>query len=73
MAAKSTKKARQEAPPEDDFDDDSEYDSDDAEIEVPEPLANDPAGSHRRDWRDVERYREARELRRLMEDDLDDL
>lgn len=31
-----------------------------------------PAGVKSRDWRDVEKYREQRELRRMIGDDIDD-
>jgi hypothetical protein len=37
--------------------------------DVPEIQANE--GDERRDWRDVEKYREARDLRRLVDEDLE--
>ncbi|TAM11551.1 MAG: hypothetical protein EPN72_10765 [Nevskiaceae bacterium] len=48
-------------------------DGDGEEIDIPEPTATSTAGEHRRDWRDVERYLERRELRKQVGDDLDDL
>ncbi len=56
------------------FDDSMAFDTDDGgddpgipEPDVPEP----PPQSKSRDWRDVERYKELRSLRRLVGDDLD--
>ncbi|SFF62278.1 hypothetical protein SAMN04488120_11347 [Fontimonas thermophila] len=39
-------------------------------LSVEEPIAS-PATTKLRDWRDVEKYKEERELRRLVDDDLD--
>lgn len=75
MARKPTKKSKdQQAPGHDDFDDDeAEFSSEENTVEVPEPAAGpDPATERRRDWRDVEKYREERELRKLVRDDLDE-
>lgn len=57
----------------DDFDDDFDDDDvdDDGDVIV-EPDTPDNGRLHRgRDWRDIERYREERELRALIDDDLD--
>ncbi|HEX7380577.1 MAG TPA: hypothetical protein VF265_00320 [Nevskiaceae bacterium] len=74
MARKPTKKSKDEqAPARDDFDDDeAEFSSDDNAVDVPEPVGPDPATERRRDWRDVEKYREERELHKLVRDDLDE-
>lgn len=69
------RKARKSSSPstdndDDDFDDlpeDSDDEGDDADYE-PEVRASDVK---MRDWRDVERYKEMRELRQLVDDDLD--
>ena len=74
MARKSKKAAAKPAPKasdnNDDFDDlaDDDLDSDGDEIDVEEP----PVPTVKsRDWRDVERLKEERRLRSLIEDDLD--
>ncbi|MDE2149368.1 MAG: hypothetical protein KGJ55_05955 [Gammaproteobacteria bacterium] len=71
MAGKSGKKAQPQAKPLDEFDDDGGS----FEEEVPNLDADETAALavRSRDWRDVEKYREIRELRRLIGDDFDDL
>ena len=70
MARKSKKSS---SPPpdqdDDDFDDMSDNDGDSDESVDYEPEMR--AGEKLRDWRDVERYKEMRELRHLVDDDLD--
>lgn len=72
MPRKSKKAAAQPpAPkPESSFDDlDEDEDGDDGEspaLDVPPPPLN-----KQRDWRDVEKLKEERRLRRLIDDDLD--
>lgn len=74
MARRSKKAAAKPAPKasdnNDDFDDlaDDDLDSDGDEIDVEEPPV---ATVKSRDWRDVERLKEERRLRSLIEDDLD--
>lgn len=71
MARKSRKNSSPPADEDDsDFDelsDDNDEDSDDVDYE-PEVRAS---GEKLRDWRDVERYKEMRELRHLVDDDFD--
>lgn len=55
------------------LDDDLDWDSGDddslsSEVDMSAPRR--PQVQRQRDWRDLERYREERELRKLMEDDL---
>lgn len=47
------------------------WDEEAAELESDEPGAR-PGDGRCRDWRDVERYREERALRKLIEDDFGD-
>lgn len=55
----------------DDFEDDFDEDFDSLAHALGEPEHPDGRPPHRgRDWRDIERYREARELRALIDDDL---
>lgn len=66
-------KPKQTPPPEPSKDfDENPIDSDSLEDEAPtpEPEAS-PQGGKLRDWRDVERYKEMRRLRRLVDDELD--
>lgn len=53
----------------DDISDDGDGDEEDYDFEREERLSLMKA----RDWRDVERYKEMRELRELVGDDLDDM
>ena len=58
----------------DDFEDDDTATLDDAEDldgdeEIPD-IEPEPPRARGRDWRDIERYREERELRALIDDDL---
>lgn len=70
MPRKPKPKPQAEAPKS--FDDVTPFDSEagDEDPAVPEP---EEVGveSRSRDWRDVERYKEMRQLRRLVDDDLD--
>lgn len=71
MAAKPGKKPQPPAKPFDEFEDEAEG----FEEEVPN-IDGKPAPApavRSRDWRDVEKYREMRELRKLVGDDLEDL
>jgi hypothetical protein len=74
MAGRPGKKSQTQQPskPFDEFADDAEGFEED--VPAVDPKA-DPAapGNRSRDWRDVEKYREQRELRRIIGDDLDDL
>ncbi|HEU0197607.1 MAG TPA: hypothetical protein VFQ88_10385 [Nevskiaceae bacterium] len=75
MAAKSTKKSKEKpAATEEEYDDpeDADFESDEPDLEVPDATAADPSALRSRDWRDVEKYREQRELRKLVDDDFDD-
>lgn len=56
------------------FDDAVPFDADDGGDDpgIPEPDVPEPVSQSRsRDWRDVERYKEMRTLRRLVGDELD--
>lgn len=56
------------------FDESVPFDADDGgdDTGIIEPDVPDPAGQAKsRDWRDVERYKEMRRLRKLVGDDLD--
>lgn len=71
MAKKAKPKAQAEPSKSyDDFVDDADAVEDDQEAL---DALNAELASKSRDWRDVERYREARELKRLVGDDLEDL
>lgn len=72
MARKPKQKPQPESP-KSNFEDGAPFDPDATEedvgaIEAAEPPA---ASSKSRDWRDVEKYKEMRLLRRLVDDDLD--
>lgn len=69
-AGKKAQAAQPASKPFDEFVDDSEGFEDD----VP-GVDSKPNGSNARsrDWRDVEKYREQRELKRMIGEDLDDL
>ena len=69
MAGKSGKKGQAQTKTFDEFDDDADsFDDDVPNInEKDEP----PPAVRARDWRDVEKYREMRELKKLVGDDLD--
>ena len=54
----------------DEFPDDSESTEDDASSTI-EPTEVAASNARARDWRDVERLKEMRELRRMVGDDLD--
>ena len=71
MAGRPSKKAKEAkaqaeaaAKTYDDFAGDDSYSDD-----VPTP--GDAGGEPRRDWRDVEKYREARDLKKLVDEDLE--
>lgn len=52
------------------------WEDDAADVDADDALPGNEAGGKSRDWRDVERYREERALRKLIEDefaDFDDL
>lgn len=71
MAAKKKPVQRSDYEDDDDFEvtDDDWKDGDDTEVDAARGAV--PPGVRLRDWRDVERFREERELKRLMrEDDL---
>ena len=73
MARKPKKQAPQPEPAKsfDEFVEDSDsLDDDPAIIEV-EPIITAP--TKQRDWRDVEKLKEDRRLRQMVDDDLDDL
>jgi hypothetical protein len=73
MAAKKKAPAKPEFESFDDSDDAVEESWDGETVDIDEPTRGGavPPGVKLRDWRDVERYREERELRKLIEDDLD--
>lgn len=73
MAAKKKTPAKTEFEGFDDADDvvEDSWDGDTAELEPAARASGAPPGVRLRDWRDVERYREDRELRRLLGDDLE--
>lgn len=69
MAGRPGKKAAQQPKPFDEFADEAETFDDDAPNVDPKSAL--PPGT-RRDWRDVEKFREERELRKLIGEDFDD-
>ena len=70
MARKPKQKPQPEAPKS--FDDSAPFESEggDEDVSVIEP-DDPPVDTRMRDWRDVERYKEMRQLRKLVDDDLD--
>jgi hypothetical protein len=72
MAGRPGKKPQQQQPPKPPFDEFSE-DQEGFDDDVPQLDAkgNPIPGSRSRDWRDVEKYREQRELKKLIGEDLD--
>jgi hypothetical protein len=64
------KPAAKPAEKNEDYDDmpDDDLDSDGDEIDIDEPI---PPAIKTRDWRDVERLKEERRLKSLIDDDLD--
>jgi hypothetical protein len=73
MAGRSGKKSQAQQPTKsfDEFADDAEgFEEDVPGVDAKAPQS---ASARTRDWRDVEKYREQRELKRLIGDDLDDL
>lgn len=83
-STKASRKPADTPPPSDDLDEldiddesdgaaDFEPDDDGEDIDIPEPEVVVPTDEHRRDWRDVERYLEKRELRKLVGDELEDI
>jgi hypothetical protein len=70
MPRKSKKAQPQPEAPKsyDEFVDDAESIDDDASVD---PAAAMPGNLKSRDWRDVERFKEERALRRVIDDDLD--
>lgn len=73
MAAKKKTPAKAEFEGFDDAEDTVEesWDGDAPDLDAAARGGHTPPGVRLRDWRDVERYREERELRRLLGDDLD--
>ncbi len=70
MARKPKQKPQAEAPKS--FEEVAPFESDSVDDEVADIEPEAPtADSKSRDWRDVERYKEMRMLRRLVDDDLD--
>lgn len=74
MPRKSKKQVKQQQPEApksyDEFADDSEVDDEEiinVDIDIP------PPAEKLRDWRDVEKLKEERQLRQLVDDDIDDL
>jgi hypothetical protein len=70
-AGKKAQAAQQANKPFDEFADDAEGFEDD--VPAVDAKGNPAPGGRSRDWRDVEKYREQRELKRLIGDDIDDL
>jgi len=70
-AGKKAQAAQQTNKPFDEFADDAESFEDD--VPAVDAKGNPSPGARSRDWRDVEKYREQRELKRLIGDDIDDL
>jgi hypothetical protein len=72
MARKPKQKPQTESP-KTNFEEGAPFDPDATEEDVPAIDAAEPssANSKSRDWRDVEKYKEMRLLRRLVDDDLD--
>lgn len=70
MARKPKQKPQAEAPKS--FDEVVPFDSESGDEEAPDIEPETPGHDGKsRDWRDVERYKEMRLLRRLVDDDLD--
>ncbi|MCX7061710.1 MAG: hypothetical protein QE272_03785 [Nevskia sp.] len=69
MAGRPGKKAQPPPKPFDEFADETDGFDDDAPAVDPKAVA---VASARRDWRDVEKFREERELRKLIGEDFDD-
>lgn len=69
MAGRPGKKAAQQPKPFDEFADEADTFDDDAPAVDAKGM---PIPSARRDWRDVEKFREERELRKLIGEDFDD-
>jgi len=74
MAGRPGKKAQQPQPAKPAFDELAE-ESEGFEEDVPavDAKGNPIPGLRSRDWRDVEKYREIRELKKLIGEDVDDL
>ena len=71
MARKPKQKPQAESP-KNNFEEGAPFDPDAAEEDVPSiEEETSSASSKSRDWRDVEKYKEMRLLRRLVDDDLD--
>jgi hypothetical protein len=72
MAGRPAKKAQPQPKPFDEFAEEGEgFEDDVAAVDAKgNPL---PPGRPSRDWRDVEKFREDRELKKLIGEDLDDL
>lgn len=69
MAGRPGKKAAPPPKPFDEFADDTEaFDDDTPAVDA----KGNPVPGARRDWRDVEKFREDRELRKLIGEDFDD-
>lgn len=64
----ASRKAAEADDYDDDFDDNDDVDTDD---DAEEPDFEVPVTHRGRDWRDIERYREQRALRALIDDDLE--
>lgn len=71
MAGRPGKKAQPQPKPFDEFAEDSEGFEDD--VAAVDAKGNPVPGRPSRDWRDVEKFREDRELKKLIGEDLDDL
>lgn len=70
MAAKKKSSSDYDGFEDDDNDADDDFDSDFDDSDE-EASSSDPSAMRGRDWRDIERFREERELRKLIDDDLD--
>jgi hypothetical protein len=72
MARKPKQKPQAESP-KSNFEEGAPFDPDATEEDVPAIEAAEPpsASAKSRDWRDVEKYKEMRLLRRMVDDDLD--
>lgn len=71
MAGRPGKKPQPQPKPFDEFAEDAEGFEDD--VPALDAKGNPAPAAKSRDWRDVERFREERELRKLIGEDLDDL
>jgi len=70
MAGRPAKKAQPQPKPFDEFADESEgFDDDVPNVDA---KGNPVTAAKSRDWRDVERFREDRELKKLIGEDFDD-